>query len=1151
MKNVSFSTATSGNDDAEKGILRGREAARCFSQTTKSCIFIRKLAVSCIAILCMAGNVWAENAATIASSINAIAGPNLTATVSGNNVTVTGTLTATPSNADYLHLDIDPGITVIWQATLAGTPSSHALITLTGSGIFEVQNGGSIKNNSSGYAIYSNLTSPGRVNITGGTVEAVSGISIYNESTGVINVSGSATRISSANTSSGTIYLNNSGATTAARLVITGGTVENTTNNGIAIYNNTSTYSWDIRTGTVNVSGGIVSAIGGYAIRNNSSNGTVNISGGTVRATTGQAISNSPGMVTVSGGTVSATTGQAINNSGTLTISGGTVSATNGVAIINSGTVTVSGSTTRITSANNDSFSLSSSNGTIHSDGGTLHINGGTVENTAAGTNGNAIYIDSWNFSTINVNGGTVKSENGDAITGYYFSLGNCAINIGGGTVSTNGSGKSAIYIGIGTLRVTGGTITTTQNTSYAVYSESSVPITFGRSPTVTGRIYTHADRFEVLTSGADVFAPTAGKTYTLELPEYPVSRIAVTNGASFRNNFVLHNPAFALNVAGQHLAIAEAVQVCFNLNGGTGTTPACVGVPKGGTLASLPTPTRTGYTFEGWFTAVTGGTEVTTSTPINANMTLYAQWTLITYTITYNLNSGVQASNSPTSFNITSAAVTLPTPTRAGYVFCGWYLNSALTGSPVTYIPTGSTDDKTYWAKWDQMFTVTFDPQDGTVNPASGTTGCGRTLASLPTPIRTGYIFNGWFTATTGGTQVTTSTVFDANSTIYAQWSSPYTVMFDTNGGTVTPTTGTTGTDGKLASLPTPTRTDYIFKGWFTAVTGGTQITTSTVFSANSTIFAQWTSRTVYTITYNLNGGTQASNPPTSYTIDSPTVTLPIPTRDGYKFVGWYESSELIGIPATSIPTGRTGNRTYWAKWTTITMYFITYNLNGGTQASSPPTSYNIESSAVTLPTPTRSGYTFEGWYENSGLTGSPVATIPTGSTGNKTYWAKWTQTHTYTVTFNSKGGSAVSNATVAYGELLTRPSDPSYSGFSFAGWFKDENYSQQWFFAVNTVTSDITLYAKWNPVVSGIEVADAIDFKVYPNPTEGIFTLAFEEKGTYVVTITEMSGKAVMRQTVSDQISQMDISGLSAGVYLLLINDGERQSMTMIVKQ
>jgi uncharacterized repeat protein (TIGR02543 family) len=138
--------------------------------------------------------------------------------------------------------------------------------------------------------------------------------------------------------------------------------------------------------------------------------------------------------------------------------------------------------------------------------------------------------------------------------------------------------------------------------------------------------------------------------------------------------------------------------------------------------------------------------------------------------------------------------------------------------------------------------YTVTFDPNGGTVTSETSTTGTSWRLASLPTPTRTGYTFNGWFTDTTGSTQVTTSTTFSSNSTIYARWAfKNYTITFNTNGGSLYTSSGQTGEGWKLSPLPTPTRSGYNFVGWFTQETDGTEVTTSTEFSENTTIYARW----------------------------------------------------------------------------------------------------------------------------------------------------------------------------------------------------------------------------------------------------------------------------------------------------------------------
>ena len=241
-----------------------------------------------------------------------------------------------------------------------------------------------------------------------------------------------------------------------------------------------------------------------------------------------------------------------------------------------------------------------------------------------------------------------------------------------------------------------------------------------------------------------------------------------------------------------------------------------------------------------------------------------------------------------------------------------------ANTNKPVTDI-THNTSAKTISFKFmgggtvSTTYTVTFNANGGTVSPANATTGTDGKLTSLPTPARTGYTFNGWFTAATGGTAVNTNTVFTQNTTIYARWTanaSAYTITFNANGGTVSPTTATTGTNGRLTSLPTPARTGYTFNGWFTAATGGNAVNTNTVFTQNTTIYAQWTAST-YTVTFNSNNGGANVTETVNYNTK---ITAPQnPTREGYVFDGWYDDGDDLFDFDTPI----TQDLELTAKWT------------------------------------------------------------------------------------------------------------------------------------------------------------------------------------------------------------------------------------------
>ena len=151
--------------------------------------------------------------------------------------------------------------------------------------------------------------------------------------------------------------------------------------------------------------------------------------------------------------------------------------------------------------------------------------------------------------------------------------------------------------------------------------------------------------------------------------------------------------------------------------------------------------------------------------------------------------------------------------------------------------------------------YIVTFNANGGSCAIQSKNTSRNGTIDGLPVATRTGYLFDGWYTLPSGGEKITGTTVFYRNTTVYAHWrvggstQSTYTILLVTNGGIINLLSGnislTTGTNGRLSSLPIPTRTGYTFDGWYTSSTGGTKVTTSYAFTGNATIYAHWVEKT------------------------------------------------------------------------------------------------------------------------------------------------------------------------------------------------------------------------------------------------------------------------------------------------------------------
>ena len=190
-------------------------------------------------------------------------------------------------------------------------------------------------------------------------------------------------------------------------------------------------------------------------------------------------------------------------------------------------------------------------------------------------------------------------------------------------------------------------------------------------------------------------------------------------------------------------------------------------------------------------------------------------------------------------------------------------------------------------------------------------------------------------------------------------------------------------------------TRKGYTFIGWNTK-SDGSGVTyddkeavknLTTINGKTVTLYAKWKAKK-YDIKYELNGGKNNSSNPSNYTIKSTTITLKKPSKEGYKFVGWY-SDKKCTKSIKSVKKGTTGNKKLYAKWK-AEKYTITYNLNKGKNNSKNPTSYKITTSTIKLQNPTRKGYIFEGWYSDSSYT-NQVKIIKKGSIGNKILFAKW----------------------------------------------------------------------------------------------------------------------------------------------------------------
>jgi uncharacterized repeat protein (TIGR02543 family) len=396
-------------------------------------------------------------------------------------------------------------------------------------------------------------------------------------------------------------------------------------------------------------------------------------------------------------------------------------------------------------------------------------------------------------------------------------------------------------------------------------------------------------------------------------------------------------------------------------------------------TVASIGAVTKTGYTFAGWAESGTVYSTGATYTMPARNITFIAQWSGLVYTITYATTGATSGTptRSSDSFTYGDTAISLPTAgsmVKAGYSFEGWAETSTVISG--SYSATANVTLTPVWAATTQTFTFN-------INGASGTT-----------PATASY--------TTGGSSVSAPTVGDL------------------------------------------VKPGFTFGGWSDGVTtyaAGSPITGT----SNKTLTAIWTPAT-FAINYAV--GTANSNavvdpvglPTTAATAYGSTFTLGTPeTRtivdgsDNYAFAGWLSNGQVYQ-PGASIVMG-TSSPTFTAEW--LRLYEVTYQLAGGSGAVPAPflrAANYVEN--ITTVIPTKTGYTFAGWNDQSGnaVTTSTYAI----NANNYVFFATWTA-NTYSLTYDSQGGtSAPSNSSSTYGSVMTLPASNSVtkSGYTFAGW-------------------------------------------------------------------------------------------------------------------
>ena len=344
---------------------------------------------------------------------------------------------------------------------------------------------------------------------------------------------------------------------------------------------------------------------------------------------------------------------------------------------------------------------------------------------------------------------------------------------------------------------------------------------------------------------------------------------------------------------------------------------------------------------------------------------------------------------------------------TSSGYTLNGWYTDAGMTHTTST-IPFADDGSVTlYSTRSLATFSITYNLAGGSVATSNPTSYQVTSNAiTLNNPTRNGYAFAGWTGTGINGTAMTVTIPHGStgNRSYTATWVPSYTITYDLDGGTASNPTNYSVLSEAI-TLINPTRSGYTFAGWTgTGLNGPTMTVTIPKGSeGNRSYTATWTLN-VYTISYDLAGGSVETDNPVYYTSTNETVTLVNPTREGYDFAGWTGSNGNTPQITVTIPKGSTGNRSYMANWAFI--YSISYDgLEEGTFPSTPPTTYSA-AREVTLVNPVRELYDFAGWTGTDLTQPTVTVTIPKGSTGDRTYHATWSLKESIFISYNTETG-------------------------------------------------------------------------------------------------------------------------------------------------
>ena len=462
-------------------------------------------------------------------------------------------------------------------------------------------------------------------------------------------------------------------------------------------------------------------------------------------------------------------------------------------------------------------------------------------------------------------------------------------------------------------------------------------------------------------------------------------------------------------------------------------------------------------------------------------------------YSITYELDGGKNNEDNPKSYYNTSGTITLKNPTKTGYIFGGWYLDSKFKKQIKTISGADNTNYIIY-AKWTEIhYNITFNGNGAESGQVKGLANCEYdAVYTLPANKfkRKGYEFAGWNTKKNGKgasygnkENVGNLTAKDkATVTLYAQWRlQGYDIDYELKGGVQNPKNPDVYYfNSKTIKLKAPSREGYTFLGWYTDAKYKNKITKIAKGTQKDLkLYAKWQVHQ-YKVVYSGNGATSGSMSTKStckydkkYTAQKNKFQ-----RTNYTFAGWNTKKDGTGIAVKdgtkfkNLTPQNNKTVTLYAQWEKI-RYTITYVLDGGVMTEENPSSYDAETETFVLKEPVKTGYTFLGWYMEPSFV-NKVTQITKGTKENYTLYAKWDVLR-YTIVFDGNGatsGKVDALQNCVYNSTYSLPDNHfERDGYIFLGWNTAADGSGTFYQAgaivknlAETGGATVTLYAMWD---------------------------------------------------------------------------------------